>query len=69
MEVLPYGTVYSGLLINFVKVSRAQSGIFLLHAFRNSSDSTSFEILRTKEPTHAEAEYQVLVNENDDSPM
>jgi hypothetical protein len=41
-------------------------GIFLLHAFRNSTESTSFDIMRTKESTHADAEYRVLVNEDDE---
>lgn len=41
-------------------------GIFLLHAFRNSKESTSFDIIRPKEATHADAEYKVLVNEEED---
>ena len=46
------------------RFSRAYTGIFLLHAFRNYEDTkTSFDIHRRRE-TQQPDDYQVLINED-----
>jgi len=44
-------------------------GIFLLHAFRGTEDSAKFDLHRPKDGETGQAEYQVLIDEEQNEPM